>query len=86
MATPSPTRRIKDVFARRGIGSHGEPVTFLSWDRADNDSAGWSKGHFDDGAIIPGCFNSEVYRLTHVMEPSWRVRAPLASPAQAKAA
>lgn len=60
------------AYARRSYGSDGQPITFLSEDRADNRPMGWQRGWFEDGEVVNG------YALTHVMDPSWRVSAPVA--------
>lgn len=59
------------AFARRSYGADGQPITFLSDDRADNQPQGWARGWFEDGAIVNGSV------VTHVAEPSWRVSAPI---------
>lgn len=59
------------AFARRNTGSDGQPITFISADRADNQPMGWQRGWFEDGHVFEGC------TLTHVMEPSWRVSSPV---------
>lgn len=60
----------RQAFARRGFDAYGEPLTFTSWDRADNQPWGWVKGWFAEGHVLDG------YALTHVSEPSWRCKAP----------
>lgn len=69
-----------NTFARRSYGADGQPITFLSEDRADNRPLGWARGWFNDGDTVEGM------TLTHVMEPSWRVRSPVGAQAQKAAA
>lgn len=66
---PSPT---KIVYGRRDYSPvNGQPITFTSWDRADNAPWGWVLGWFEDGHDLDG------YQLVHVAEPSWRSAAPV---------
>lgn len=60
------------IYARRGYSPRtGEPITFLSDDRADTAPRGWVLGHFADGHTVDG------HTLSHVSEPSWRCSAPV---------
>lgn len=70
------------IYARRGYGydtatqGFTRKLTFVSWDEADKDSAGYQVGWFEDGEVIdrqPG-----RYRLRHVYTPSWRCGEPQA--------
>lgn len=65
---PSPAQT---AYARRSIRHDGQPITFTSWDRADNDPWGWVLGWHEDGFEVDG------YALVHVAEPSRRVQAPV---------
>jgi hypothetical protein len=75
VSTSSPTQAsapaARRLYARRGYGAYGEPLTFTSWDRADADPRGWMKGWFEDGHLIDG------FALEYVAEPSWRCAAPV---------
>lgn len=61
----------KIIYGRRAFDRiTGEPITFTSWDKADNNPSGWTKGWFQDGDEYRG------HVLQHVYEPSWRCVEP----------
>jgi hypothetical protein len=70
---PSPAR--PTIYARRGYSHEGRPLTYMSWDEADRQSAGYEDRWVEDGDLWMS--GATLHVVKHVVSPSWRCREPL---------